>query len=99
MSKTRSKPYLLLAAAAAVSASALLIQPAAAGEGGAYDARYEAYVAAEEARQKAAKTAKPVAQRQSVRVGAEDATSKEPRRNYHRFHYNVAPEKEQLYRG
>ena len=96
MSKNRSTHILLLAAAAAVSASALLAQPAAAGEGEGFDARYEAYVAAEEAREKAA--GKPVAQRQSARIGAEDAASGAPRRSAQRFHFDVAPEHEQNYR-
>ena len=96
MSKTISSRTLLLAAAAAVSATALLAQPAAAGEGEGFDARYEAYVAAEEAREKAA--GKPLAQRQSARIGAEDTASGAPRRTPQRFHFDVDPENEHNYR-
>ena len=95
MPKAKFKRYPILAAAAALAASALLVQPAAAGEGSGFDARYEAYAAAEA---QGGKAVKPSAQRQTVRVGTADSAAEDRGRRTYRFSLDVSPEEEQSYR-
>ena len=96
MSKIQPTRVTLLALAAAMAAPLLLAQPAAA-EGDYADYRYRTTLATET---KAEKAKKAGAERQTVRVGAEDSApdlTAEPKRRNH-FYIDVAPEEEQHYR-